>query len=255
MENEADMGQNAKWREFISSNNVKENRFLLTYPLIIFLSFFPTLAFASVFFIYFAHLFHPFILIIILPLLILLYYLIFILILFIICKLFLTLLNLVHRPKEGIFELSLKDRDYFFFCFRKAIKMLALEISNFFPLPWIKVLALKLSNIKVSTNTALLDSYIDTEFIELGEDTILGEGSIIMSSMIIKNYLIVKKVIIKERCTIGAYSVVTPGTILENNTILGGGSYTKINQHLEEGWVYIGRPARKLTPLDTLKQK
>jgi carbonic anhydrase/acetyltransferase-like protein (isoleucine patch superfamily) len=36
---------------------------------------------------------------------------------------------------------------------------------------------------------------------------------------------------------------------MEKKSILGMGSYTKINQRLEEGWIYVGKPAKKLSKI------
>ena len=142
--------------------------------------------------------------------------------------------------------MKLKNLDYFFYCFRRSIKRLLFNVFNYFPLPWIRIFALKLCKIKTPNSVGLLDSYIDMEFIEFGEDSILGEGTMIMSSMIIDNKLLIKKVKLEAGCTVGAYSIVSPGTIIGKGTILGGRSYTQIGQILEPGWVYVGRPATKL---------
>ncbi|MFX1280773.1 MAG: DapH/DapD/GlmU-related protein [Promethearchaeota archaeon] len=121
-----------------------------------------------------------------------------------------------------------------------------MKIFNYFPLPWAKLLALKSLGIKVSYNSGVLDSYIDSDFIIIENNVILGEGSVIMSSMIVDEYLLIKRVLLKEGCTIGAFSVISPGTIVENGAILGMGSYTTINQYIEENSIYIGRPAKIL---------
>ncbi|MFX1308531.1 MAG: hypothetical protein ACFE8C_02455 [Promethearchaeota archaeon] len=123
--------------------------------------------------------------------------------------------------------------------------MFVIKIYNYFPLPWAKILALKLLGIQISHNTGVLDSFIDSDFIEIGKNTILGEGSIIMSSMFLGDWLLVKKVILKEGCTIGAFSVIAPGTIVEEGAILGMGSYTNLNQRLEKNCIHFGRPAKK----------
>lgn len=177
---------------------------------------------------------------------IVLYYGMFILFLLLFSKLILTILILIHKPREGLFERSFKNNDYLFFIMRKNIKSLTLKIFNYFPLPWAKLLALKSLGIKVSYNSGVLDSYIDSDFIIIENNVILGEGSVIMSSMIVDEYLLIKRVLLKEGCTIGAFSVISPGTIVENGAILGMGSYTTINQYIEENSIYIGRPAKIL---------
>ena len=65
-----------------------------------------------------------------------------------------------------------------------------------------------------------------------------------MSSMVLGDYLLVKKVILQEGCTIGAFSVIAPGTIVEEGAILGMGSYTNLNQRLNKNCIHFGRPAK-----------
>jgi len=43
-----------------------------------------------------------------------------------------------------------------------------------------------------------------------------------------------------------AFSVISPGTVVEEGAILGMGSYTKVNQYLEKNSVNVGRPAKKI---------
>jgi acetyltransferase-like isoleucine patch superfamily enzyme len=141
---------------------------------------------------------------------------------------------------------SFHDKDYLFYVIRKNLKGFILKIFNYFPLPWAKLLALRILEIKIPYNSGVLDSYIDSDFVIIENNVILGEGSIIMSSMIVGDFLYVKRVILKEGCTIGAFSVISPGTIVEKGAILGMGSYTTINQCLKEHSIHIGRPAINL---------
>lgn len=197
------------------------------------------------FFNLFSYWIDPLIIVCFLPISLVIYYLNFIYFLLLFGKLILILTNLIHQPKEGIFQRSSKDKDFFFYLLRRNLKSFVLRIFNYFPLPWAKILALKLFNIKIPYKTGVLDSFIDSDFIEIGNNTILGEGSIIMSSMVLGDFLLIKKVILKDGCTIGAFSVIAPGTIVEEGVILGMGSFTKINQRLEKGFIHFGRPAKK----------
>ncbi|MFO8019095.1 MAG: hypothetical protein R6U96_10700 [Promethearchaeia archaeon] len=233
----------------ITSNTIKYHKFWILYPFILMFSVAPSIFIASNFFQYFYPVFNNISLIVILPLLLLGYYLLFDLTLLLIVKLFLILLKLIHQPKEGLFNIDLQDKDYLFFCLRKSLKNLLFKLYNYFPLPWIRIFALKLCNIKTPNSVGLLDSYIDTDFIEFGEDSILGEGTMVMSSIIIGDQLLIKKVKLEVGCTVGAYSLIAPGTTVGKGSILGGRSYTSIGQHLESGWVYVGRPAKKLEQL------
>jgi len=239
-----------KTAAIIKGSNLKPPRLLLIKFLIIYPALNFTLIFPINFIEFFSQLFGMLSLFFIFPFFLLYYWSIFLFSLLLFAKLYLILINLLHKPKEGLFKISVKDRDYMVYAIRKAIKQFILQLYNYFPLPWIKILPLKLFHIKIPSNVGILDSYIDSDFIEFGEESILGEGAIILSSIIINKHLLIKKTIIKERVTIGAYSIVAPGSVVENGAILGMGSSTKINQHLETGWIYVGRPAKKLRRIE-----
>ncbi|MBY8982752.1 MAG: hypothetical protein KGD57_07375 [Candidatus Lokiarchaeota archaeon] len=230
----------------IAGNNLRENRFFILKFLIVW----PTLLFTSCIILPFIEIFHSMfsliVLFLLIPFLIIVYFGSFILSLVFFAKLYLILFNLIHKPKEGFFKISVYNKDYYFHYLRKVLKEFVIKIFDYFPLPWSKIFPLKLFNIKLPSSAGILDSYIDTDFIEFGDEAILGEGSIVMSSIIIGNKLLIRKTVIEDRVTIGAYSVVAPGTIAEEGSILGMGSYTKINQRLEKNWIYVGRPAKKL---------
>ena len=162
--------------------------------------------------------------------------------------LFLKIINLFHRPREGYFERSSKNRDYRFWSLRAVIKKFTLWICHNFPVPWADSLALKVFGNRVSFSTPTYDAWVDSEFLEVGTGTIIGQGSVIMTSLITTELLIIKKVKIGKNCLIGAHSVVSPGTIIGDNTILGALSSTSFHQELEPNWVYMGTPAMKYRP-------
>lgn len=61
-------------------------------------------------------------------------------------------------------------------------------------------------------------------------------------------------------CTIGANSlvgisaVVSRGTVVEDDVLLAAGAQTLPNQRLESGWMWAGRPARCIAPLNQAKR-
>jgi carbonic anhydrase/acetyltransferase-like protein (isoleucine patch superfamily) len=59
-----------------------------------------------------------------------------------------------------------------------------------------------------------------------------------------------KRVILRDERTIGAFSVISPGKVVEEGAILGMGSYTKVNQCLEKNSVNVGRPAKKIKDIE-----
>ena len=230
----------------ITTNNLYENHFLWLYPLLFWLSFFPTSCVFLLSYKFFNDLITPIGVILILPIVGIFYFGLFLVSLLVMSKLILVVINIIHKPKEGLFKISKKDKDCYFFFLRKTLKTFTFRMISHFPVPWIKIFGFRLLNINISYSSGLLDSYVDSDFINIGKNTILGEGSVVMSSMIIDDSLLVKNVILKDGCTVGAYSIIAPGTILGYNTILGMGSCTAVNQELDDACIYIGKPAKKM---------
>ena len=163
-------------------------------------------------------------------------------------KLFLIFINLIHKPKEGVFRAEKGDFDFEFWCLRKELKKLVLWLMRNCPLPWIDALAFRWFGIKMDFSSHLPDSWCDAEFIKMGRRVLIGQGAVIMSSMVVGKYLIIKKVIFDDYTIVGGMSCVSPGTIIGKDSLLGGRSETIFGQFLEPGWIYFGIPCIKLKP-------
>ena len=164
------------------------------------------------------------------------------------CKIFLTLINLIHKPKEGIFIAEKGNKDFEFWCLRIELKKLAIWLLRNCPMPWIDVMAFKWFGVDMDYSSHLQDSWTDMEFIKFGRKVLVGQGAVVMSSMVVGKYLIVKKVIFDDYCVIGGQDVISPGTIVGKDTVVGALGMTNFNQILEDGWIYFGIPSRKLKP-------
>ncbi len=173
----------------------------------------------------------------------------------IVARIFLSIINLIHKPKEGIFNRNKYDKDYCFWSLRGIVRKWPIWLARQLNLPFFEIIALKILGVKMARSNALHGGWVDCEFIEFGKNVRVGQGSVIMSNMIIKNKLIIKKTIIKDNIVIGAHSVVLPGTIIESNTILDGITLTKVNQHLEEDSIYSGIPAMKIMENSELREQ
>ncbi len=163
-------------------------------------------------------------------------------------KLFLILINLIHKPKEGIFRAELGDTDFEFWCLRTELKKLVVFLIRNCPLPWVDPWALRWFGVKINFTSHLYDAWADIDFIKFGRKVIVGQGAVVMSSMVVGKYLIIKKVIFDDYTVIGGMATVAPGTIIGRDTVLGGLSSTNFNQILEPGWIYFGIPGIKLKP-------
>lgn len=160
-------------------------------------------------------------------------------------KLALIILEMIHKPKEGLFKIDYNDKDYYFFCLRVSVKKFIFWIWNNFCFPWVSNLAFKVCNMKADFKSTMFDGWCDVEFIEFGKNIMLGQGAVILSSMIIGDHLLIKKVIIGDHVVIGGNAIVAPGSIIGKGATLGVWATTYIGQHLEPEWIYVGRPARK----------
>ena len=104
-------------------------------------------------------------------------------------------------------KIDLKDKDYFYFCFRATIKKFIFYVWVTFPIPWISNLAFRVCGMKADFKSTLFDGWLDTEFIEFGKNIMVGQGALILSNIIIGDYMLLKKVKIGDHCVIGGYAV------------------------------------------------
>jgi acetyltransferase-like isoleucine patch superfamily enzyme len=161
-------------------------------------------------------------------------------------KLLLIFINLLHKPREGVFLAEIGDKDYEFWMIRTELKKIALWFLRNSPLPWIDVIAFRLLGIRMDFSSHLNDAWCDTEFIDFGRNVLIGQGATVMSSMIIGKYLIIKRVIFEDYVLVGGQTTIAPGTIIRHDGFIGAISSTTYNQILEPNWIYFGIPAIKL---------
>ncbi|MFO7796288.1 MAG: acyltransferase [Promethearchaeati archaeon] len=180
-----------------------------------------------------------------LPLFAFLCYVELVLISLILARFLLSIVNTLHKPKEGTFLRDRNDKDYCYWCIRNTIKRWPVWLAHKFPFPFLDNLCFKMFGVKTKFSNSLFEGWVDTEFIEFGENVVVGQGSHIQSAVIMGNLLIIRKTIIEDDVRIGTHSVVMPGTHIGKKVALSTWSLTTIGQELEEGWIYHGCPAKK----------
>jgi carbonic anhydrase/acetyltransferase-like protein (isoleucine patch superfamily) len=102
------------------------------------------------------------------------------------------------------------------------------------------------STISVGDNSNIQDNTwirCDSDRVAIGRDTTLGHN------------VDVRDCTIGNRCLIGIGSVLTAGTIVEDDVLLAAGSTTVPSQRLSSGFLWAGRPARSLSKLDDSKRE
>jgi carbonic anhydrase/acetyltransferase-like protein (isoleucine patch superfamily) len=169
---------------------------------------------------------------------------------------FLLMINMIHRPKEGVFRAEEGDQDYEFWRLRVELKKLVFWLMNNGPLPWVVMWGFRWMGIRVDFSSHMQDAWSDGGFIEFGRNVTVGQGAVVMSSMIIGKYLIIKKIIIGDHAVIGGVSNISPGTLIGKESVIGAFSTTIPNHFIEPGWIYLGPLfARKLKPNKYAEQR
>ncbi|MFX1495113.1 MAG: hypothetical protein ACFFBZ_12580 [Promethearchaeota archaeon] len=170
-------------------------------------------------------------------------------------KAFLLIVNMVHRPREGVFRAEKGDQDFEFWRLRIELKKLALWLMNNSPLPWIVMWGFRWFGVRIDFSSHLQDAWVDTDFIEFGRNVTIGQGTVVMSSMVVGKYLIIKKVIFGDHTVAGGVSNIAPGTFLGDDSVTGAFTNTNFNQFIEPGWIYVGLPAMKYKPNKFAEQR
>ena len=229
---------------FVSTVLVKK-RYMILYILLIFLSFIPIML---EFWLYWQLMFdvaRPLHFFFFLPLVFFVMYISIVLAAILFAKFLLVFINALHKPREGVFLRIPSDKDYRYWSLRNTVKKWPIWLAHKFPFPFMDNICFKAFGVKTKFSNSLFEGWVDCEFIEFGENVVVGQASIIQSACIIGNLLIIKKTIIEDNVKIGAHAVVMPGTHIKKNSVLAARSMTLVDQVLEEGYIYVGWPAKK----------
>ena len=221
------------------------NRYLFLYVVIIILSFVPCSLFEYWYYLklWRADSYWLFFLLLPFNILILIYILQFSSIIF--SLLFLSIVKMLHKPKEGIFKRDINDKDYLYWNLRNLIKKWPLFILGSNPFPWFKNrFVLRFFGVKIGKKSLCDNCWISSEFVSIGKNVIIGMNSTILSFGIEQDSFFIKKIVIDDNVLIGAKCVLLPGTIMKKGAKLSAHSYTGVGDILEEDSVYMGHPAK-----------
>lgn len=221
------------------------NKYLIIYLIIIILSFVPCSLFEYIYvlFLWDKGLYVLFFLFLPFNFLVLIYILQLSAILF--SVLFLTIINLVFPPKEGIFSRDVRDKNYLFWNLRNLSKKWPLFISASNPFPWLKNrFTLRFFGVKIGKKVICDTCWISSEFVNIGNNVIIGMGSTLLSFGIEQDKFILKKIQLEDNVLIGAKCVLLPGTTIKKDSKLSAHSYTNFYDTLKENSIYSGHPAK-----------
>ncbi len=221
------------------------NRYLILYWAIILISFIPCSLFE---YLYIVYLWKPS-----------LYWLFFLLLPFnaflliyilqisatVIAALILSIVNVIHRPKEGVFKRDIKDKDYLFWNIRNFVKKWPLYVMATNPFPWFKNrFTLRFFGVKIGHRGIVDNSWLSSEFVSIGGNVILGMGATLLSFGLEQDRFILKRIVVENDVLVGAKCVLLPGTIIKKGAKLSAHSYTNYDDVLEADSLYGGHPAK-----------
>ena len=99
------------------------------------------------------------------------------------------------------------------------------------------------------------DNKIDASpLIHAGDNLIVGQLGLVSCHLIVKGELILNTVEIGNNVTIGGYALVGPGSVLEDNVIIGAGAVVP-NKHIPKGATFYSQPGKILLQESSQKER
>ncbi|MHA1776431.1 MAG: hypothetical protein DRO88_14255 [Promethearchaeia archaeon] len=161
------------------------------------------------------------------------------------------IVRLIEPPKEGFFELSSREAQFYFMRF--WICYYGLYIARAMPLPWADMYFYRIFGAHIGKNIVLYDSWIDPEYVDIEDNCMISLNTQLISHAIIGKYLYVKRVLVKKSGIAGGGAIVAPGTTIREGAVLGGGSTSHFNQELAPYCIHVGTPAKIALPIKVEK--
>jgi acetyltransferase-like isoleucine patch superfamily enzyme len=117
--------------------------------------------------------------------------------------------------------------------------------SPLVPVPLMR-LVLQALGARMGANSYSAGLVQDPCLTELGENTLIGESALVIAHAIEGKTLAYRRVRIGNSVTIGARSIVMPGTIIEDGAIIAAGAVVPKGSRVGRGEIWGGVPARKI---------
>ncbi len=161
-----------------------------------------------------------------------------------VAKFFLLFVNLIHKPREGVFARSSADKDYRYFHLRNLIRKFPLWILYSGPFPWLKEGWMhRRFGAKIGKNVAIHDAFLSLDFVELGDNVILGLGTVVMSYWYEQERFILGRVTIGKDAIIGSKAVILPLTVIGEGAVVDAESMIVPGTVIKAGALMVGKPA------------
>ena len=159
-------------------------------------------------------------------------------------KVRLGFLNLLHKPVEGVFYRSMKDKDYVYWNKRNYARLFLNWILNTIPSNIMRqFLSFRFLGVKIGPDTVTNHTWVSQEFVSLGKGVKLGQAVCIYSFMFEDDKLLVAHVEIGDGVFIGPQTVLYPGTKVGAGAIIDAGTWAHPFFEYKSEGVYHGCPA------------
>ncbi len=159
--------------------------------------------------------------------------------------------------KEGTYEYSVNNNMVFKWMLVYQLYTPIRKILDIVPMRHINKVYLRLLGLKIGENTLLGGVIRDPCLTEIGDNVTMGGYAVVYCHIHNKaeRTITFKKIKIGNNCIIGAGTIIMPGVIMEDNSILAAGGVTIKNSLLQKNKIYGGNPAKEITvPKKNTKQ-
>lgn len=140
---------------------------------------------------------------------------------------------------------------------------------------YIDPLALVIGNVEIGTNASLWPQVVvrgDIHSIKIGDNTNIQDGSVLHVSHVsefapdgfplvigrgvtVGHLVVLHGCSIEDHCLIGMGSLVMDGALIQAGAMLGAGSLVSPGRVIEGGYLWLGRPARRVRVLTADEQR
>jgi len=146
------------------------------------------------------------------------------------------------KPKAGIHEMKLEDKEFFKWFVGGALFQISFKIAN--ALSFLaKTFVVKAFGGKVGKNSWIVGDVTEPYLFEMGDNSIIAGQAIVNNHVSEHGVLILDYVKIGNNCLVGEKSIVMPGVVLEDNVLVGALSFVPKNRHLTRG-IWAGNPVK-----------
>jgi hypothetical protein len=150
------------------------------------------------------------------------------------------------KSTEGVAEIGLHDRKFFRFTLFQTLYSPIMMLLYFMHAYTVKELMLRLLGAKIGKNVTLGGRIDDPALFELGDNSVIAGLCEILTHSAEGNKLIFKKIKMGKKCTLGQNSILLPGVVMEDNSIVGSMSLVPKNKRIPKGQVWGGVPAKRI---------